>query len=94
MAKQIDARCTACGATFLRDDATTEFDNKLACPACGCGVVQGIPTQHNALIQQENARCGACGATFSRSESVTETKGRLACPVCGENDVRTIDESQ
>lgn len=91
MADRIDARCTACGATFPRSEAVTGTENELACPACGCGVVRGIPGQHNRLMQRENARCGSCGATFSRSEAVTETKGELACPACGESDVRTIE---
>lgn len=91
MAGRINARCTACGATFPRTEATTETENRLACPACGCPVVRGIPDQHTRLTQQANARCGSCGATFSRSEATTETKGKLACPVCGESDVRTVD---
>lgn len=73
MPKPIDARCTACGATFPREEATTETETELACPACGCSVVRGIPEQHTTLIRQENARCGTCGATFSRTEAVTET---------------------
>lgn len=91
MSHSINAQCTACGATFPRDVATTKFENKLSCPACGCGVVRAIPEQHTTLTRTENARCGACGATFPRSEASTETKGQLACPDCGANDVRTIE---
>lgn len=94
MENPINARCTGCGATFPRDESTTEFENKLSCPSCGCGVVRSIPEQHTAMGRHENARCSACGATFSRSEAVTETKGELACPACGETDIRTIDESR
>ncbi|MFC6906403.1 hypothetical protein [Halalkalicoccus tibetensis] len=91
MPSPINARCTACGATFPRSDATTDTENELACPACGCGVVRGIPEQHSSLEKRENARCGSCGATFARSEATTETKGELACPACGANDVRSRD---
>lgn len=93
MPNPINARCTDCGATFPREEATTETENALACPACGCSVVRGIPAQRTTLIRQENAWCGSCGATFSRTETVTETKGELACPSCGANDVR-IDENE
>lgn len=92
MPKPINARCTACGATFPREEATTGTENELACPACGCSVVRGIPEQHTTLIRQENAWCGSCGATFSRTEAITETKGELACPSCGANDVRTAED--
>lgn len=94
MPNPINARCTACGATFPREEATTETENRLSCPACGCSVVRGIPEQHTTLTQRENARCGSCGATFSRSEATTETKGELACPVCGANDVRTLEDPE
>lgn len=93
MPNPIDARCTACGATFPRVEATTETENELACPACGCSVVRGIPAQHTTLLRRENASCGSCGATFSRTEAITETKGELACPSCGANDVRAAEDS-
>ncbi|MCL7417556.1 MAG: hypothetical protein M8354_06920 [Halalkalicoccus sp.] len=93
MSNPINARCTACGATFPRGEATTDTENELACPACGCGIVRGIPAQHTTLTKHESARCGSCGATFPRSEAVTETKGELACPECGANDVRTVENS-
>lgn len=92
MRNPINARCTACGATFPRSEATTETENKLACPACGCPVVRGIPEQHTRLTQRENAQCGACSAAFPRSDAVTETKGKLVCPACGANDVRTVED--
>jgi DNA-directed RNA polymerase subunit RPC12/RpoP len=90
MADRIDARCTVCGATFPREEATTDTENELSCPACGCSVIRGIPDQHTRLTQRDNARCDACGATFPRSETTTETKGELACPICGANDVRSL----
>lgn len=55
MPNPINARCTDCGATFPREEATTETENALACPACGCSVVRGIPAQHTTLVRQENA---------------------------------------
>lgn len=91
MGTAINAACTACGATFPREEATTGSANELSCPACGCGVVRGIPAQHTALTERDSARCGACGTAFPRSEAKTETKGRLACPDCGANDVRTVE---
>lgn len=92
METRIDAACTACGATFPRSEAETGTEGSLSCPACGCGVVRGIPTAHTALTERETARCGSCGATFPRSEAQTETKGRLACPECDANDVQTIED--
>lgn len=91
MDHSIDARCTSCGATFPRREAATETEGQLACPACGCPVVRGIPAQHTDLGRHVNARCGACGATFARSEATTEVKGELACPDCGAAEVRGLD---
>lgn len=93
MERRIDASCLDCGAMFSRDEAVTEIENVLACPACGASTVRGIPDQHSALTARANTRCGACSSTFPRSEAETATKGVLACPVCGStSDLEVRDE--
>jgi DNA-directed RNA polymerase subunit RPC12/RpoP len=91
----IDARCVDCGATFPRSAAARHDEEGLACPACGHGVVRGIPEQHTALGTRTNTRCGDCGATFPHEEAKTPTKGVLACPVCGSTgELRRIDDPE
>ncbi|SEO90823.1 hypothetical protein SAMN04487948_10789 [Halogranum amylolyticum] len=94
MAKEIDASCLDCGATFPRSAAESHDGSGLVCPACGNTRIRGIPAQHTALGSRANTRCRDCGATFPRGEAATPTKGVLACPVCGSTDaLEPIDET-
>ena len=77
------ASCLECGETFPRCEATTGAGAGLSCPACGSGVVRGLPAQPQT--DRDTTRCGACGSTFPRSEAVTDVKGELACPDCGDS---------
>ncbi len=89
----IDAQCIECGATFPRDEATTDVEHVLSCPVCGSSIVRGIPTQRTPRRERVTTRCGACGATFPRSEATTDVKGELACPACGSrSDLESIDD--
>jgi DNA-directed RNA polymerase subunit RPC12/RpoP len=94
MAGPLDTGCTECGAIFPRVEARRGADGGLACPACGAGIVRGVPKQYTALTTRANTRCASCGSTFPRGETETDVKGVLACPVCGStSDLEAIDDS-
>lgn len=87
MKTTINAACTACGATFPRESATTEFENMLSCPSCGCSVIRAIPSGRTALTKRANIHCASCGATFPRHRLNADP----SCPVCGTEAGRTTD---